>query len=82
MSETENAVNEMYRSMEKVARNGGYRERKELLEAINNLLWFDNFGYECYQNRLNLMRIINERGIKNEDIPDYLRQEMEDLDML
>ena len=74
---TEKGISEMLNGMEKIARNGGYRERKELLLALNELTWFDNFGYEFYQTRLHIANICIERGMQNEDIPEFLKEELE-----
>ena len=67
----------MYEGMEKIAINGGYRERKELLLALYELSWFDNFGYEYYQHRLTIAQMAIDNGMQKEDIPELLKEELE-----
>jgi len=82
MSEIEDATNEMYHSMRQMARTGGYRERVELLQAVDKLSWFDNFGYAQYAARLDVVQTTLERGVAEEDIPDSLMETIENNDRL
>jgi hypothetical protein len=77
MSEIENATNEMYHAMRTMARTGGYRERVELLQAVDKLSWFDNFGYAQYGARLDVVAAALERGVAEEDIPETLMETVE-----
>ena len=77
MSETKEAIAQMYRAMGTIARNGGYIERKELLEVLDACSWFDNFGYELYQQRIAVVQMIIEQGMKNEDIPEIFKETLE-----
>jgi hypothetical protein len=77
MTQTKEGIQQMYSGMRKIAQNGGYRERKELVQMLYTASWFDNFGYEFYQQRLNIARIAYERGLKNEDIPELLKEELD-----
>ena len=82
MSDIEDATNEMYHAMRTIARTGGYRERVELLQAVDKLHWFDNFGYAQYAARLEVIQTALERGVAEEDIPDTLMETIENHDRL
>jgi fructosamine-3-kinase len=79
MTPTKEGIAQMYQGMRKIVRNGGYRERKEVIECLHILSWFDNFGYDFYQERMHIVQMAyeNERGLKEEDIPDVLKEELE-----
>lgn len=76
-NQTQRGINQMYNGMMKIARDGGYRERKELIDILHTSCWFDDFGYEHYQKRLTVANIVIERGLKNEDIPELMKEELE-----
>jgi hypothetical protein len=46
------------------------------LNALYELSWFDNFGYEYYQHRLTIAQMAIDEGMKYEDIPQLLREEL------
>lgn len=76
-TQTEKGITQMYKGMEKIANNGAYVERKELLLALYQLSWFDNFGFEYYQHRLTIAQMIIDSGMQKEDIPELLKEELE-----
>ncbi len=82
MSEIENATAEMYQAMRTVARTGGYRERVELLQAVDKLSWFDNFGFAHYNSRLEVVQTALEHGVSEDDIPETLMETIENHDQL
>jgi hypothetical protein len=51
----------MYTDMEDIAVEARYRERVELLGALRELSWFDNFGECCYQDRMWVVYQIDQR---------------------
>jgi hypothetical protein len=75
-TQTQKGITQMFEGMEKIAMNGGYKEREELLNALYELSWFDNFGYEYYQHRLTIAQMAIDEGMKYEDIPQLLREEL------
>jgi len=75
--ETKEGINQMYSGMRKIAQDGGYRERKELIQMLYHSSWFDNFGYKFYQERLFIAQLAYDRGLKNEDIPEFFKEELD-----
>ena len=74
----EDNIHEMYRSMNEVARHGGYRECAELAPVLVELAWFDNFGIECYSHRLEVAERLSRR-LSDDDMPEQLQEELDAL---
>lgn len=72
----EKAIEDMYDGFQRVADTGGYVERRNALEAIAELQWFDNFGKPYYDRRLSITEQL-AKSLKPEDWPDTVKEELE-----
>jgi len=61
------AILDVYYNLATVARGGGYHERCEVLDVLDSLAWFDNFGVRVYARR---MRVICEVSREFDEIPE------------
>jgi hypothetical protein len=78
MSEIENYIYEMYNQIDKAATAGGYREKVELLQVLEDMSWFDNFGEPLYRQRLRVAKTHAE-NVQEDDIPEFLLEELAGL---
>ena len=62
--------------IEQIGRNGGYREKVEALEVLNEMTWFDNFGAPLYRRRLQIADRI-AADVKDDDVPEFLAEELD-----
>ena len=53
--DTTEILSETIQNLEELAESGGYREKKELIETVKSLSWFDNFSEEFHHRRLDLL---------------------------
>jgi len=74
---TEDGIDRTLRGLSEIADEGGYIERKEALQTIAQMKWFDNFGIEYYNHRLRITKTLVE-GLKDEDIPQTVQEELQE----
>jgi len=68
----------MYDGFQRVADTGGYVERRNALEAIAELQWFDNFGKPYYDRRLKITEQL-AKSLKPEDWPEAVQEELDGM---
>ncbi len=71
----ENNLCEMYSIVRLMGRNAAYKERIQFLKMLDDMAWFDNFGYEAYQARIETAALI-AREVPDDDIPKTLREDI------
>jgi hypothetical protein len=52
MTDTADAAIDAIRGLRTAGVQGGYREARASLEALDRMSWFDNFGPEVYRERM------------------------------
>ena len=53
--DTTEILSETIQNLEELAESGKHREKKELIETVKSLSWFDNFSEEFHYRRLDLL---------------------------
>lgn len=71
----EDGINKTLYGLSEIADDGGYRERVEALETIAEMSWFDNFGVEYYNLRLQVMKTLAE-SVSDEDVPEIVQEKI------
>lgn len=73
----EDGIDRTLRGLSEIADEGGYVERREALETIAQMQWFDNFGVEYYNLRCRITKTLI-KGVEREDIPGTVAEEFPD----
>ena len=73
----EDGVDRTLRGLSEIADEGGYIERKEALQTIAQMQWFDNFGIEYYNHRLRITKTLAD-SVNDEDIPQIVQEELQE----
>jgi len=63
----------VYREIMAMAESGKWRERVELLQVLDALQWFDNYGAEHYAVRMAAITRIADM-VEVSELPDQLQQ--------
>ena len=71
----EDSVQKTLYGLSAIADEGGYIERKEALNTIAQMQWFDNYGEDLYHLRLRITKTLAQ-NVKDEDIPDVVKEEL------
>jgi hypothetical protein len=72
----EDGIQETLNGLSKIADNGGYVERKQALQTIAEMRWFDNFGIKYYNHRIRIATTL-ANSIKDKDIPETVKEDLE-----
>lgn len=72
----ERGIKKTLHGLSEIADEGGYIERKEALNTIAQMQWFDNFGVQYYNLRLRITETL-AANVKDEDIPEVVKEELE-----
>jgi len=71
----ERGIKNTLHGLSEIADEGGYIERKEALNTIAQMQWFDNYGEQYYRLRLRITRTL-ANNVKDEDTPDIVKEEL------
>jgi len=77
-NDIEHGLSTVYDGIETMI-DASYRERVELLEVLNEMTWFDNFGEPFYRRRLYLASRLAE-NVQDDDVPEFLAEELDGID--
>lgn len=73
---TEEGIKQTLLGLSCIADEGGYVERREALETIARMQWFDNFGADLYHLRLRITKTL-AKNVEDDDIPEVVKEELE-----
>lgn len=73
----EDGIDRTLRGLSEIADEGGYVERREALETIAQMQWFDNFGPGLYHLRCRVT-ITLIKNVERDDIPESVAEEFPD----
>lgn len=74
----EDGIEKTLQGLSQIADEGGYIERREALQTVSEMQWFDNFGPEYYHLRLRVTKTLADT-VEKEDIPQVVREELDHL---
>ena len=72
----EDGIQETLNGLSKIADNGGYVERKQALQTIAEMQWFDNFDVKYYNHRIRITTTL-ANSVEYNDIPETVKEELE-----